>query len=283
MGKVPVAIAFLISPTRSLSTGADAAIDLARPLSCVAGAAATGWRVVACCTTGCTVGAAAGAATRDTLPLACCGFAPIESTMSAPVLPQSVQPGSVARPASTATACTGVLLPSTLIITRPPGGASPTATPSRLIEKPGEPASISTGSPRRITGSALVGASMAGTARAAGASAGRITGTKMRQSGPVQDTTTASCASLRQASETVGHCARRSRASIAVRAPPSAPIGRLVKAATARSSPPVSWNTGSVPIGAAARSRGRRIMADVRVEGRCGGRSWSERLRQRRA
>ncbi len=51
---------------------------------------------------------------------------------------------------------------TTLIITRPPGGASPTATPSRLIEKPGEPASISTGSPRRITGSALVGASMAG-------------------------------------------------------------------------------------------------------------------------
>ncbi|WP_306286431.1 hypothetical protein, partial [Sphingomonas sp. Ant20] len=68
-----------------------------------------------------------------------------------------------------------------------------------------------------------------------------MTGTKMRQAGPAQATTTASCASVRHDIATVGHVASRNRESTVVRAPPSAPIGRPVNAETARSSAAISW------------------------------------------
>jgi hypothetical protein len=65
-------------------------------------------------------------------------------------------------------------------------------------------------------------------------------GTNSRHSGAAHDTTTASCASVRQDSATVEHCFSRSRGSIAARGPPSSPIDLPAKAATALSSAVVS-------------------------------------------
>ncbi|MDQ1229074.1 hypothetical protein QE379_000500 [Sphingomonas sp. SORGH_AS 879] len=105
-----------------------------------------------------------------------------------------------------------------------------------MIENPSDPASTVTGSPRRITGSWRTGtAGIAATAAVTGRGAAS-TGTKMRHCGLEQAMTTASCASVRQDSATVGHWASFSRASTGERAPPSTPTGRPVKAVTAASS-----------------------------------------------
>src|SRR3546814_18049702 len=93
------------------------------------------------------------------------------------------------------------------------------------MEKPGDPAATTIGSPRLITGCCFTGGATATAALAAATVTGAAwcTGTKIRQFGPDKATTTASCRPVRPDKAPVGHGASLSTLPQGTRAPPAHP------------------------------------------------------------